>query len=118
MDQILFDTFIEQVTLGHKADNSFKREAYQIATEEVTKHTDVAVRWQNVSNRLRYYKREYNVVKDILGASGFGWDNERLVVTAPDEVWDQYLRSHPRAERLRGKRIERMDDLAVICGSD
>ncbi|XP_058068688.1 uncharacterized protein At2g29880-like [Magnolia sinica] len=54
----------------------------------------------------------------MLAASGFGWDNERMVVTAPDEVWEEYLKSHPHAARLRGKRIERMDDLGVIVGSD
>ncbi|XP_058077710.1 uncharacterized protein LOC131226058 isoform X2 [Magnolia sinica] len=118
MDQILFDTFLEQVALGRKADNGFKREAYQIAADEVTKHTGVFVTWQNVFNRVRYYKREYTAVKDMLAASGFGWDTERMVVTAPDEVWEQYLRSHPNAARLRGKRIDRMDDLAIICGSD
>ncbi|XP_058088293.1 uncharacterized protein At2g29880-like [Magnolia sinica] len=67
---------------------------------------------------MRYHKREYNNLKDMLAASGFGWDNERMVVIAPDEVWDEYLKSHPRAERLRGKRIERMDDLAAIVGLD
>ncbi|XP_058103645.1 uncharacterized protein LOC131247257 [Magnolia sinica] len=118
MDQILFDTFLEQVALGRKANNGFKRVAYQIATDEVTKHTEVIVTWQNMSNRLRYYKREYTAVKDMLAASGFGWDSKRMVVTAPDEVWEQYLRSHPNAVRLRDKRIDRMDDLTVICGSD
>ncbi|XP_058103630.1 uncharacterized protein At2g29880-like isoform X2 [Magnolia sinica] len=41
-----------------------------------------------------------------------------MVVMAPDEVWEEYLKSHPRAERLRGKRIKRMDDLSVIVRSD
>ncbi|XP_058102162.1 uncharacterized protein LOC131246250 isoform X2 [Magnolia sinica] len=45
-----------------------------------------------MSNRLRYYKRDYNAVKDMLAARRFGWDNERMVVTAPDEVWEEYLR--------------------------
>ncbi|XP_058078571.1 uncharacterized protein LOC131226877 [Magnolia sinica] len=54
----------------------------------------------------------------MLAASGFGCDSERVVVTAPDEVWEEYLRSHSRSERLQGKRIEKMDDLAVIVGSD
>ncbi|XP_058075558.1 uncharacterized protein At2g29880-like [Magnolia sinica] len=65
-----------------------------------------------------YHKCEYNDVKDMLAPSGFGWDSERMAVTAPDEVWEEYMKSHPRAERLRGKRIERMDDLAAIIGSD
>ncbi|XP_058088739.1 uncharacterized protein LOC131235554 [Magnolia sinica] len=67
---------------------------------------------------MRYHKREYNDLKDMLATSGFGWASERMVVTAPDEVRDEYLKSHPRAERLRGKQIERMGDLAVIVGSD
>ncbi|XP_058082915.1 uncharacterized protein At2g29880-like [Magnolia sinica] len=54
----------------------------------------------------------------MLVVSGFGWDSEHMVVTAPDEVWEEYLKCHPRAERLRSKRIERMDDLSVIVGSD
>ncbi|XP_058088546.1 uncharacterized protein At2g29880-like [Magnolia sinica] len=54
----------------------------------------------------------------MLAASGFSWDSESMVVAALDDVWKEYLKSHPRAERLRGKRIERMDDLSVIVGSD
>ncbi|XP_058075739.1 uncharacterized protein LOC131224220 [Magnolia sinica] len=107
-----------KVALGRKVDNGFKREAYQAMTEEVMKHTGIPVNRQNVQNRLRYYKHEYITVKDMLAASGFEWDNERMVVTAPDEVWEDYLKSHPRAKHLRGKRIERMHDLAVIVGSD
>ncbi|XP_058077764.1 L10-interacting MYB domain-containing protein-like [Magnolia sinica] len=118
MDQAMIDTFLEQVALGRKGDNGFKREAYQIAADAITKHTNVVLKWQNVSNRLRYYKREYTTVKDMLAASGFGWDNERMVVTTPDEVWEEYLKSHPRAEKFCDKRIERMDDLATIVGSN
>ncbi|XP_058111719.1 uncharacterized protein At2g29880-like [Magnolia sinica] len=118
MDQVMIDVFLEQVALGRKGDNGFKREAYQIAADAVTKYTNVVLKWQNVSNRLRYYKREYTTVKDTPSVSGFGWDNEWMVVTAPDEVWEEYIKSHPRAEKLCGKRIERMDDLATIVGSD
>ncbi|XP_058098188.1 uncharacterized protein At2g29880-like [Magnolia sinica] len=118
MDQVFFDVLLEQVALGRKANNGFKREAYQVTAEEVMKHTDIPVNWQNVQNRLRYCKHEYIVVMDMLAASGFGWDNERMVITAPDEVWEDYLKSHSRATHLRRKRIERMDDLVVIVGSD
>ncbi|XP_058115616.1 uncharacterized protein LOC131258362 [Magnolia sinica] len=118
MDQILFNTLLEQIALGRKVDNGFKREAYHAAAEEVSRRTEILVNWQNVQNRLRYHKREYNDVKDMLAASGFAWDSERMVVTAPDEVWEEYLKTHPRAEKLRGKRIERLDDLATIVGTD
>ncbi|XP_058094897.1 uncharacterized protein At2g29880-like [Magnolia sinica] len=118
MDQILFNTLLEQIALGQQADNGFKREAYYAAAEEVSRRTEISVNWQNVQNRLRYHKQEYNDVKDMLAASGFGWDSERMVVTDPDEVWEEYLKTHPRAEKLRGKRIEQLDDLATIVGTD
>ncbi|XP_058108674.1 uncharacterized protein At2g29880-like [Magnolia sinica] len=118
MDEVMLNTLLEQIALGRKSDNGFKREAYQAAAEQVSNETHVCVNWSNVVNRMKYHKKCYNDVKDMLSASGFGWDNERKVVTAPDEVWEAYLKSHPRTERLRGKRIERMDDLAVIVGDD
>ncbi|XP_058090078.1 uncharacterized protein At2g29880-like [Magnolia sinica] len=118
MDQVLLNTLLEQIALGRKADNGFKREAYQAAVEQVSKETHVCVNWSNVVNRMKYHKKCYNDVKDMLAASGFGWDNERKVVTAPDEVWEAYPRCHSRTERLRGKRIERMDDLVVIVSDD
>ncbi|XP_058086548.1 uncharacterized protein LOC131233775 [Magnolia sinica] len=118
MDQVLCNTLLKQIALGRKTDNVFKREAYQEAAEQVTRQTWVPVTWQNVQNRIRYHKREYNDVKDMLAAIEFGWNNERMVVTAPNEVWEEYLKSHPRTVRLRGKRIERMDDLGVTVDSD
>ncbi|XP_058088658.1 uncharacterized protein At2g29880-like [Magnolia sinica] len=118
MYQVLFDTLIEQIALGRNGDNGFKREAYQAVADAVHRRTQILLTWQNVQNKLRYHKREYGDIKDMLAASGFGWDSERMVVMAPDEVWEEYLKSYPRAERLRGKRIERMDDLSVIVRSD
>ncbi|XP_058099737.1 uncharacterized protein At2g29880-like [Magnolia sinica] len=114
----MINIFLEQVALRCKGNNGFKREAYEIAAEAVTKHTNIVLKWLNVSNRLRYYKREYTAVKDMLAASGFRWDSERMVVTAPDGAREEYLKSHPHAERLRGKRIERIDDFTVIVGLD
>ncbi|XP_058110915.1 uncharacterized protein LOC131253793 [Magnolia sinica] len=104
MNQILFNALLKQISLGRKADNEFKKEAHSEAAVEVYKRTQITMNWQNVQNRMRYHKREYNDVEDMLAVSGFGWDSEQM--------------SHPRVKRLRGKWIERMDDLAAIVVSD
>ena len=31
------------------------------------------------------------MVKKLRDLSGFGWDEERKVVTAADDVWDKYI---------------------------
>ena len=41
-------------------------------------------------------KQEFDIVKELRGLSGFGWDDERKVVTASADVWEAYLEvSHP-----------------------
>jgi hypothetical protein len=37
-------------------------------------------------------KQEFNIVKQLCGLSGFGWDDERKIVMTSPEVWDRYLK--------------------------
>lgn len=59
-------------------------------------------RWQKVCP-LSYYsihtidkraqlKQEYDVVKEIRGLSGFGWDPQLCTVTADSDVWAAYIK--------------------------
>ncbi|KAJ7737174.1 hypothetical protein DFH07DRAFT_985750 [Mycena maculata] len=43
-------------------------------------------------------KSWFVAVKHLRDASGFGWDNGLHMVTATDEVWDAYLKSHPKSK--------------------
>ena len=36
-------------------------------------------------------KQEFEIVKELRGLSGFGWDDIKKIVTATDEVWEAYL---------------------------
>ncbi|MGV7343315.1 hypothetical protein PJI17_31965, partial [Mycobacterium kansasii] len=44
-----------------------------------------------ISNHLRTLKRLYWAIKDMLNASGFGWDDQNKMVIATEEVWDGYI---------------------------
>ena len=33
--------------------------------------------------------------------SGFGWDEVNRVPTAPESVWETYMKAHPEAEKFR-----------------
>ena len=41
-----------------------------------------------LKNRYRYLKKQFNVVSNILQPSGFSWDDSREMVDAEDQVWD------------------------------
>ncbi|KAK8987295.1 hypothetical protein V6N11_027051 [Hibiscus sabdariffa] len=52
-----------------------------------------------IKNRYNVMKKDYGVVKTLLGHNGFGWDETRQMVVADDKVWDNYIAKHvpPRA---------------------
>ena len=72
-------------------------------------------------------------MKTLRGLSGFGWDDQRKMVTAEPDVWDRYLKvcmliylstllclfcqqGHPKARPFRKKSFPLYDEIAVIIG--
>ncbi|CAF2042900.1 unnamed protein product [Brassica napus] len=46
-----------------------------------------------------------------------GWDPDLKKYTAPDEVWDEYLKKHPTHKHLRYDSVEKYEDLQIIFGN-
>ncbi|XP_058103554.1 uncharacterized protein At2g29880-like [Magnolia sinica] len=118
MDNALVDALVEQVNLGRKSDMGFKPETYKATITEMFNRCGVELENRYISNRLRTLKRFYWAVKNILNASGFGWDADLKMVVTMDNVWSIYIESHPYAQRVRGKHIDRYNDLTYMFGND
>ncbi|KAF6151011.1 hypothetical protein GIB67_016489 [Kingdonia uniflora] len=52
----------------------------------------------------------------LLDQSGFGWDDEKHIVTADSYVWDEYLKEYPEAKPMRTKSMPNYHDHDEICG--
>ncbi|KAI9431664.1 Myb/SANT-like DNA-binding domain-containing protein [Lactarius indigo] len=48
---------------------------------------------QAIKNRWQRLKQEYDIVKELRGLSGFGWDPNLNTVTAESDVWDAYIKT-------------------------
>ena len=48
--------------------------------------------WLNIDTTQ--LKSSYKVVCTLRSQSGFGWDDDRKIVTAEDSVWELYLQVH------------------------
>ncbi|XP_031099367.1 uncharacterized protein At2g29880-like [Ipomoea triloba] len=74
----------------------------------------------HIESRIKTLKKEWSIVHDLLtnNNSGFGWDDERKVVTAEDDVWDAYLTSHKEAAHYRMKSFPFYIEFTTIYGKD
>ncbi|XP_058078564.1 L10-interacting MYB domain-containing protein-like [Magnolia sinica] len=118
MDDYLIDTLMDVVANDRKSANGFKKETYKTVVETVKSALGISVQEKHVGNCLRTLKRLYFEIRDTLNASGFGWDEDNKLLTAPDDVWEDYIRSHPYAQHIRGKAVRRYDDLTYLFGND
>ncbi|KAF6170732.1 hypothetical protein GIB67_015684, partial [Kingdonia uniflora] len=57
----------------------------------------------------------YMILKALLNQSGFGWDDEKQMVTAETYVWDDYLKVHLEAKPMRTKTMPSYPDLEKNC---
>ncbi|KAL1815066.1 hypothetical protein ACET3Z_017640 [Daucus carota] len=48
--------------------------------------------------------------------SGFGYDSISKKFTAPNEVWDDYLKAHPKDKSLRDGVCDDYEDLQIVVG--
>ncbi|XP_018471009.2 uncharacterized protein At2g29880 isoform X2 [Raphanus sativus] len=69
-----------------------------------------------LKNRYKTLRRQYNAIKSLLGSHGFGWDDERHMVTADDNVWQDYIKAHRDARQFMTRPIPYYKDLCVLCG--
>ncbi|RPA97993.1 hypothetical protein L873DRAFT_1790532 [Choiromyces venosus 120613-1] len=60
-------------------------------------------------------KKDYDSYTAIKNNSGFGWDDIQGVLTAPDSIWNAYLKAHPEAEKFRLWGLIYYDILHELC---
>ncbi|KAK0582618.1 hypothetical protein LWI29_027679 [Acer saccharum] len=73
--------------------------------------------YSNYLSRMKWFKNQYNKINELMRNNfGFGWDPIEKKVTASDEVWEEYLKSHPSHKKLQIKCSVDYDDLQLVVG--
>ncbi|KAK9107356.1 hypothetical protein Syun_023367 [Stephania yunnanensis] len=125
-DVALVNVVVEIVASGvYKCDNGFKP-GYLTKVEEALKITcpnsGIKAR-PHMKSRLKSLKKDWFIVNDMIcgirhGTSGFDFDSTSNIVTAPDDVWENYLRNYPEARPWRLKSFPHYENCYVIFGND
>ncbi|KAI5822057.1 hypothetical protein K523DRAFT_422228 [Schizophyllum commune Tattone D] len=130
-DHFLLGVLREHKDGGFQGHNGgFRQDAFNDAADRLAAdwqakiRDDPSLRYQGpqktgemCKNRYSTLKTERNTVKTLQGYSGFGWDAQQGVVTAPPAVWAQLLASPGNKKRFgkwKTKSFPYMDDMDYL----
>lgn len=86
---------------GVHADNGFKKQDWAAITLLFKEKTGLSYSKQQLQSQMAILKKAYSCFKKLKDNSGFGWDSEQQLATAPQATWDAYILAHPDAAKYR-----------------
>ncbi|XP_050204124.1 L10-interacting MYB domain-containing protein [Mercurialis annua] len=117
MDKYFIGLLLEQVSKGNKFDDHlFSKRAWKSMTLLFNSKFKFQYEKDVLKNRHKTLRNLYKAVKKLLDQNGFSWDENRLMITADNNVWDEYVKMHPDARAFRIKTIPHYKDLCLIYG--
>ncbi|KAI0364833.1 hypothetical protein BV20DRAFT_927542, partial [Pilatotrama ljubarskyi] len=123
-DRTLVDTLASQAMLGNQSENGFKNVAYVAAAtalegseeesgERAKTSQSCKDRFLTVRPWVLYQGYALLMIK-LREQSGFGWNEDEHLVTAPDGVWEKYLEAHPAARKWKKTPFTLYDEMAAL----
>jgi hypothetical protein len=91
----------------------FKKAAWTQIHKEFVATANCNYTRAQCQSHLGDLKGKWTIFNDLKNCSGFGW-SDRDIPTAPDHVWDDYLKKHPKAEQFRNKTLQYYDELTNL----
>lgn len=92
MDHYLTELLVKQVMLGNKLEKNFKTSAYIATLAGLNERFGLKLTVENIRSRLKTWKKQYGLLKEMLSQGGFEWDVERKMVLATDSKWNEYIK--------------------------
>ncbi|XP_040383913.1 uncharacterized protein LOC102711297 [Oryza brachyantha] len=100
---------------GFRTQNAWSKEAWTNIVCCLNTKFSTSFTTNQVKQKEQDLKKNYRSVKDLLHQSGFGWDSDRMMVSAPQSVWDTFAdRKNKDAIHWRDKSFPYFDDLGPL----
>lgn len=113
----LINNFVEacvQVFQQNKSgDNGFKTKEWN-EISAIFVESGVSYTKTQLQSKYHELKTKFMIMKKLKDNSGFGWDEDLKVPTAPAEVWDAYIEKHPSAKQFRNKGLDQYELLEIL----
>ncbi|XP_027352552.1 L10-interacting MYB domain-containing protein isoform X2 [Abrus precatorius] len=115
MDRYFINLMLAHVHKGNQSDGVFSKQAWIEMISSFNEKFGFDYSLEILKNRYKTMRRQYNLIKNLLQLDGFAWDETRLMVTADDCVWQDYIKVHTDARQYMTRPLPYYKDLCVIC---
>lgn len=116
MERYFIDLMLDHMHRGNRTGHTFNKQAWTdmltVFNAKFSSQYDKDV----LKSRYTSLWKQFNDIKNLLGQSGFSWDESRQMLVADDYVWDAYLKVHPDARPYKTKAVLNFNDLCLIYG--
>lgn len=94
MDSCLSATLVQQIKLGNRSkfDYKLRPAAFEAAVLAINEKFKLYLIKEHIKNRLKTWKKQFDILKELLSQSDFEWDEKRKMVIADDSVWSEYIK--------------------------
>ncbi|KAI7952840.1 hypothetical protein MJO29_008471 [Puccinia striiformis f. sp. tritici] len=118
MEKSALQLYVAAVQSGKRSDGGFKIDVHRsIARDLSAEFPGIPFTGEKLRSKCNQcFKKWYDAFLACKDASSFGWNEQHNMVTASEEVWEAFLRSHPAARRFKNTSFPEYHELFVIFG--
>ncbi|KAJ6745311.1 hypothetical protein OIU74_028071 [Salix koriyanagi] len=116
MERYFIDLMLEQLHRGNRIGHTFNKQAWTDMLAVFNAKFESQYDKDVLKSRYTNLWKQFNDVKELLGQTGFAWDENRQMVVADDGLWHDYIKVHPDARSYKTKAVLNFNDLCVIYG--
>lgn len=91
-DSFFIDLMLEQVSKGNKTGHGFRKQAW--ADMIVLFNNEFGFKYDTdiLKNRYKRLRKQYSEMKSLVDQGDFRWDETQQMITADDNVWNNYIK--------------------------
>ena len=110
----LISTMIDEQGSGSFSDSGFKSVQWSSIMAKFFEKSGCCYDKQQLQNQHAELKKKFSIFTALKENSGFGWNEETSLPTAPPEVWEEYLAAHPNAKVYRTSTLANFEELQTL----
>ncbi|XLU95144.1 hypothetical protein S245_009496 [Arachis hypogaea] len=119
MDEVLLNALAEEASKGNRHDGSWTTEAYANVVKTLSISIGPHITKNHIKNRMKTLKDHFAEAYDLFHhLSGFAWNPVTRKFEAEEEVWQDFIKEKPQAEKWKKMQIKHYNTLKELFGAD